>query len=370
MATPDIDIIKEVPGYRVILKAVLKSQIQQLIEQLASATNEESIILTASVADGTLSHLGSDSAKGFLEDHEDVKSQFLGFCLKAHHRKKQEEKEAKERKEREEALMRLQQQSTPLYLPLVPRGGYSPRGPRNMVPQHQGPVGRGSPGVNSGVRFDPYKRPGNYGNNGPPSTSLTSVKNELDDISNRSAENTGNQLMRENMNVKTELVNEDNLSGSDTSNAANSQCDINQEGLELGADFTNFMSEKSDSNARVKLEAADNDLEITGVEAGQPMLPQDWGANVSMGANFDPTGATGSQADMTGQQGYSDRLLAGDRLQCQLCDKRFHNSSNLRRHLRIHTGARPFTCEVCGRSFNQTTSLKSHMVLHYRDVTL
>ena len=57
--------------------------VQIQIEQLASTTNEESIILTASIQDGTLSHLGSDSAKGFLEDHEDVKSQFLGYCLKS-----------------------------------------------------------------------------------------------------------------------------------------------------------------------------------------------------------------------------------------------------------------------------------------------
>ena len=50
---------------------------------MAATTDEESVILTASVADGTLSHLGSDSGKTFLEAHEDVKSQFLGFCLKS-----------------------------------------------------------------------------------------------------------------------------------------------------------------------------------------------------------------------------------------------------------------------------------------------
>jgi hypothetical protein len=53
------------------------------VEQLATSTEEESVILTASVADGTLSHLGSQFGKGFLEDHEDIKSQFLGFCLKS-----------------------------------------------------------------------------------------------------------------------------------------------------------------------------------------------------------------------------------------------------------------------------------------------
>jgi len=52
------------------------------IEQLAERSGEESIILTASVNDGTLSHLGSQQGKGFLDGREEIKSQFLGFCLK------------------------------------------------------------------------------------------------------------------------------------------------------------------------------------------------------------------------------------------------------------------------------------------------
>jgi hypothetical protein len=31
MKVPDLEVIKEIPGYKVILKAVLKSQIQQLV---------------------------------------------------------------------------------------------------------------------------------------------------------------------------------------------------------------------------------------------------------------------------------------------------------------------------------------------------
>ena len=57
------------------------------VEQLASHTGEESVILTASVAEGTLSHLGSDSGKVFLETNDDIKTQFLGFCLKSEYGK-------------------------------------------------------------------------------------------------------------------------------------------------------------------------------------------------------------------------------------------------------------------------------------------
>lgn len=34
MAAPDLEVIKDIPGYKVILKAVLKSQIQQLVSCL------------------------------------------------------------------------------------------------------------------------------------------------------------------------------------------------------------------------------------------------------------------------------------------------------------------------------------------------
>ena len=52
------------------------------VEQLADHTGEESVLLTANVSDGSLMHLGSESGKVFLEDHDEIKSQFLGFCLK------------------------------------------------------------------------------------------------------------------------------------------------------------------------------------------------------------------------------------------------------------------------------------------------
>ncbi|KAL4217792.1 hypothetical protein ACF0H5_022531 [Mactra antiquata] len=159
MAAPDMEVIKEIPGYKVILKAVLKSQIQQLVEQLARSTDEESVILTASVADGTLCHLGSDSGKVFLEDHEDIKSQFLGFCLKRHH-KQQQEKERKETQEREDALARSMAPTTPpRYGGMGPRPSFmSQRSPRYGAP-HPITLSRASPGSNvrsPGVRHSPY----------------------------------------------------------------------------------------------------------------------------------------------------------------------------------------------------------------------
>ena len=43
---------------------------------------EDAVVLTASVSDGSLSHMGSHSGKNFLKQHEEIKSQFLGYCIK------------------------------------------------------------------------------------------------------------------------------------------------------------------------------------------------------------------------------------------------------------------------------------------------
>ena len=51
--------------------------------------------------------------------------------------------------------------------------------------------------------------------------------------------------------------------------------------------------------------------------------------------------------------------------ECDVCEKRFRDSSNLQRHMRTHTNERPYECDVCGKRFTQSCSLnKAHMRIH------
>ena len=47
--------------------------------------------------------------------------------------------------------------------------------------------------------------------------------------------------------------------------------------------------------------------------------------------------------------------------ECNVCEKRFRDSYNLKKHVHIHTNEKPYECDVCEKRFRESGNLQKHV---------
>lgn len=142
-----------------------------------------------------------------------------------------------------------------------------------------------------------------------------------------------------------------------------------------GAGLQQFTAEEEEDDTRSVVSWASSVLEQTDeaataaiAAAESPTAAQDLGSPIhstasevspkrTMSPSPSPTPSSPSPSTPASRR---RRRTPGRVYRCETCSHSFANSSNLVRHVRIHTGEQPYKCTFCVKSFNNSSNRRKH----------
>ncbi|KAJ8675180.1 hypothetical protein QAD02_010966 [Eretmocerus hayati] len=75
-------------------------------------------------------------------------------------------------------------------------------------------------------------------------------------------------------------------------------------------------------------------------------------------------GVEGQENDVEGEEGSTNHRSHRKMFECDVCNMKFSNGANMRRHKMRHTGVKPYECRVCQKRFFRKDHLAEHFTTH------